>query len=474
MYVSVAYPENKYPTTFETAFDKSPFEMVVAANNYVNLIAENPDMESELLNHYVISATELLNKAMLYDPALCYAYVSHANLKLWLYWIKNDQNLLYQAVDFIRKSEQIDKYYKDTYFYSLETYFLLKKYGNAQEVIDKYGSYFAEDKKDAYFIAWEVCLLLFSQNPKNVRIRVEEKINKIIASYSITSGYNIEVDSIIYLWATAIKKNGYSKSYSTKLPLRKIPPPPIKKYYPFSSVPTISVHHLKTAPIEELIIPSSQLAKIANRLKNILKNSVNHRFEVIEVFQDTLLKDEKLTRGDNPAYLWGVREFSSADNKIVSIPNLSVPDYQLIVRVFGNDMDNKVIELNISILAGGTKLVMFTKDIKLKYKNAADNLYSFIEEDLQVIVGEIEAKFARVEGKILNISGDFIITDLGRQQIFPGMKALVLANSYVGKNFEEYSAELIFTEVYENSAKALILNHDNRVTLKLGDLLRTK
>jgi tetratricopeptide (TPR) repeat protein len=417
---------------FGVKYDKGPFEKVMAADRYRNELLKTGNDEKALKDIYLDRARELYERALLEDETFIYGHTSLGFLYLWAsidpYLSKRE--ILRQAKNRFIQAISLRRSHYEAYYYLAVVDTLEKNWDSA---LNNLREYIRSERDDSYYHLLLGYIYASGKGEITNKAKVEFELAKERAT-----------DPISVQWAINQLKQPQKPE---GIPPIKLPTPPRKEYFPRSVSMSIYVPKFvdKTGCEEIQRIPQLLSSRISETIFR------NNQFTLVE-------KKAAEQEGDYPL---GV-------------------DSVLIGSIINVNLMGKTLLCHVKLVYPEGGSILFSKDFEIPY--ADKPMLAIADRDINRIVGEIEKNFIKCEGNIIQVSKNYVTVNLGSENgIRPGFKGLVIgkmAEILIPRTREVitneiYLGEILFEQIEERVSKARILN-PGRVTIKVGDLARTK
>ena len=417
---------------FEVKYDKGPYENVMTADQYRNELLKTGKEEKALKDIYFDRARELYERALLEDETFIYGQTSlgflylSASIDPYL----SKRNILRQARDRFIKAISLRRSHYEVYYYLAVVDTLEKDWDSA---LNDLREYIRSERDDSYYHLLLGYIYASGKGEITKKAKVEFELAKERAT-----------DPVSVQWAIRqLKRPQKPKG----IPPVRLPVPPRKEYFPKSVSMSIYVpKFVDNTDYEEI-------RKIPQLLSSRIRETIfrNNRFTLVE-------KKATEQEGDYPL---GV-------------------DSVLIGSIINVNLLGKTLLCHVKLIYPEGGNILFSKDFEIPY--ADKPMLAIGDRDINRIVGEIEKRFIKSEGNIIQISKNYVTVNLGNENgIRPGFKGLVIGkmSEIVIPRTKEvitneiYLGEILFEQIEERVSKARILN-PGRVTIQVGDVVRTK
>jgi len=419
---------------FEVKYDGGPYEKVMAADQYRNELMKTESEERAFKDIYFERAKELYEKALLEDEMFIYGCLSYGFLNLWAStdaYLSKNKTLVKEAREKFNRAISLNRFCYDCYYYLAFLDTLEKDWDAA---LANLREYIRSENDDSYYH------LLLGYIYASERGRPPQK-----ADDEFELAKEEGTDPISVKWAIGQLKG---KQKPRGVPPIRIPIPPRKEYFPKSVSMNIYVRDFVDKTGHE------EIQKLRELLSSRIGEAIfrNNRFTLIE---------------------------KSASQQEESANSLAF-DSVLVGSLINADLMAKTLVCSIKVIYPQGGNILFSRQFEVPYRDKP--MLAIADRDINRIVGEIEKNFIKSEGTVIQVSRDHVTVNLGTDHgIRPGYRGLVLekASQIVLPRTREritteiYLGEILFEQIEEKVSKARILN-PGRVTIEVGDLVRTK
>jgi hypothetical protein len=418
---------------FEVKYDKGPYERVMTADRYRDELLKTGKEQKVLKDIYFHRARALYEGALLEDEKFIYGNTSLGFLYVWASmdpYLSKREKFPGQAKDRFIKAISLRKSLYEVYYYLAVVDTLEKDWDSA---LNNLREYIRSQRDDSYYHL----LLGYIYASGKSEITGKAKIEFELAKERAT-------DPISVQWAISQLKRPQKPE---GMPPIKVPTSPRKENFPRSVSMSIYVPKFVDKTGHEDIQKISEL--LSTRISETI--FTNNRFTLVG-------KKTAEQEGDYPL---GV-------------------DAVLIGSIINVNLMGKTVLCPLKLVYPEGGNILFSKDFEIPYTDKP--MVTIADRDINRIVGEIEKNFIKCEGTIIQVSKNHVTVNLGSENgIRPGFKGLVIGKTSeiaiprtkeVITN-EIYLGEILFEQIEDRVSKARILN-PGRVTIQVGDLVRTK